>query len=152
MASNKNFQYSVLDVSEAEKSIKTVELLGACFSDRERYSVKRLTEEVKQMQMPFYRKFFVAEFQGTIVGGGGVKAVDWASDTHVLYLSAVAPKFRSRGIGKALVKARLDWLADNFKTGRLFVSTQKIERFKSFGFKQVSQPSHDGRTIMIKEF
>lgn len=152
MATNKKFEISELDVADAEKSISTLELLAACFSDRERYSVKRLSEEIKQTQMPFYRKFIVAEFQGAIVGVGGVKALDWASDTHVLYLSSVSLEFRNRGIGKALVKARLEWLAKNFKSGRVLVSSQKIERFKSFGFKQVSQPSHDGRAIMLKEF
>lgn len=152
MARNKKFEYTELDVADAEKSIRSLELLATCFADRERYSVQRLSEEIKQTQMPFYRKFFVAEFQGAVVGVGGIKALDWASDTHALYLSSVAPDFRNRGIGKALVKARLDWLAENYKSGRVLVSTQKIERFKSFGFKPVSQPSHDGRTIMLKEF
>lgn len=152
MGKNRPFKISVLDVSDSARAIKLVELLALCFADRERYSVKRLTEEIKHTQMPFYRKFFIAECEGEIVGAGGIKALDWASDTHVLYLSAVDPKFRSRGIGKSLVRARLAWLAGNFKSGRVLVSTQKIERFKSLDFKQVSEESHDGRTIMLKEF
>jgi predicted N-acetyltransferase YhbS len=152
MTSNKKFEYLELDIADADRSIKSVELLASCFSDRERYSVKRLSDEIKQTQMPFYRKFIVAEFQGVVVGVGGIKALDWASDTHALYLSSVAPEFRNRGIGRTLVKARLSWLFDNFKSGRVLVSSQKIERFKSFGFKQVSHPSGDGRAIMLKEF
>lgn len=152
MVSNKKFEYTELDVSDAEKCIKSLELLATCFADRERYSVQRLAEEIKQTQMPFYRKFFIAEYQGIVVGVGGIKALDWASDTHALYLSSVAPTFRNRGIGKALVKARLHWLEKNFQSGRVLVSTQKIERFKSFGFKGMSQPSRDGRVIMLKEF
>lgn len=146
------FSYGNLDVRDAEQVIKTIELLSLCFSDCERYTAKRLTDELKESQPPFYRQFFVAEHQGKIVGGGGVKAVDWASETHVLYLSAVDPAFRSRGIGKTLVKVRLDWLKESFGSGRVLVSTQKIERFKSFGFKQTCKASPDGRVIMLKEF
>lgn len=152
MGKNKKIDYSALDASDAEQVIKTIEMLSGCFTEKARYAVKRLNEELSASSMPLYRKFFVAVHEGAIVGGGGVKAVDWASNTHVLYLSAVTPDFRSRGIGKSLVQMRLDWLKRNFGLGRVLVSTQKIERFKSFGFKQMCEPSDDGRVIMLKEF
>lgn len=152
MSRTKKVQFAALDTHDAEQVIKSVELLFTCFADRERYTIKRLTDELKLAEKPFYRQFIVAEADGVIVGGGGVKAVDWASNTHVLYLSAVHPSYRSRGIGKALVKARLDWLKDNFGSGRVLVSTAKIERFKLFGFKPVSHVCQDGRVIMLNEF
>lgn len=152
MGGTKKIQLLELNVNHAERVIKTIELFSSCFSDRERYNVKRLTEELRPSQKPFYRQFFIAEYQGAVVGAGGVKALDWASNIHALYLSAVHAGHRGRGIGKALIKSRLDWLKDNFKSGRVVVSTAKIERFKQLGFAQVSETCKDGRALMLNEF
>lgn len=152
MGSTKKIQFVTLNVNHAEQVIKTIELFSSCFSDRERYTVKRLTDELRPSQKPFYRQFFIAESQGHVVGAGGVKALDWASHTHALYLSAVHAGYRGRGIGKNLIKLRLDWLKENYQSGRVIVSTAKIERFKQFGFAQVSETCKDGRALMLKEF
>ncbi len=145
-----------LNRNESERVIQSVELLHGCYSNNERYTVERLIEELKPMPKPIYRKFFVATTnskQGErIVGVGGIKAADWASDTHLLYLSAVHADFRNKGIGKGLVEARLEWLKREYQSGKVLVSTQKHERFKRFGFKQISKVCERDRSIMLLEY
>lgn len=156
MGQGKAIRYALLDPAEAEKVIQAIEVLYRCFSDGDRYTVSRLTEELKQPPTVFYRQFFVAiagvEADERIVGVGGVKAADWASNTHVLYLSAVHPEFRNRGIGKGLVKVRVDWVREHHDAGRVLVSTAKVDRFKQLGFRSASKACDKGRAIMILEF
>lgn len=152
----KPLQVSILDTREPEKAIQVVEVLHGSFAHSNRYTVSRLTEEIKPQAQPLYRQFFVATINAKgdnqVVGAGGVKAADWASNTHILYLSAVHPDYRNQGVGKRLVKARIEWIRSTFGSGRLLVSTAKLERFKQFGFKAVSKPCDSGRAIMIMEF
>lgn len=145
-----------LNRNESERVIQSVELLHGCYSNNQRYTVERLIEELKPMPKPIYRKFFVATTnskQGErIVGVGGIKAADWASDTHLLYLSAVHADFRNKGIGKGLVEARLEWLKREYQSGKVLVSTQKHERFKRLGFNQISKVCERDRSIMLLEY
>lgn len=156
MSKTTTVQVAVLDDAESEKVIQTVEVLHGSFAGSDRYTVSRLTEEVKPAGAPLYRHFFIAtvktKAEERVVGVGGVKAADWASNTHVLYLSAVHQDFRNSGIGKKLVKARVDWIRTHFGSGRVVVSTPKIERFKQFGFRPVTRACDKGRAIMIMEF
>lgn len=156
MGKSTTVQVDVLDAAESEKVIQTVEVLHGSFSGSDRYTVKRLTEEVKPAGEPLYRHFFIAtvktKAEERVVGVGGVKAADWASNTHVLYLSAVHPEFRNLGIGRKLVKARVDWLRNQFGNGRVVVSTPKVERFRQFGFRPVTRACDKGRAIMVMEF
>lgn len=156
MSKTTTVQVAVLDDAESEKVIQTVEVLHGSFAGSDRYTVSRLTEEVKPAGEPLYRHFFIAtvktKAEERVVGVGGVKAADWASNTHVLYLSAVHQDFRNSGIGKKLVKARVDWIRTHFGSGRVVVSTPKIERFKQFGFRPVTRACDKGRAIMIMEF
>ncbi|MEN9879778.1 MAG: hypothetical protein RIQ55_424 [Pseudomonadota bacterium] len=156
MGKTTTVQVAVLDDAESEKVIQTVEVLHGSFAGNDRYTVQRLNEEVKPAGEPLYRHFFIATVETKaevkVVGVGGIKAADWASNTHVLYLSAVHPDFRNSGIGKKLVKARIDWVRAHFGNGRMVVSTPKIERFKQFGFRQVTRACDKGRAIMIMEF
>lgn len=156
MVSSKVIQIAVLDAGESEKVIQTVEVLHGCFAGSERYTVSRLNEELKPMIEPMYRHFFVATVQTKketrVVGVGGVKAADWASNTHILYLSGVHPDYRNIGIGRKLIKARIDWIQSRFEGGRVLVSTPKIERFKQFGFKPATKSCDKGRAIMLMEF
>lgn len=130
-------------------------VLEVAFNDHERYSAARLLEELQEKPPsdgPYYRLFFVALVAGQIVGVAGLKAADWASDLHLLYLSAVLPEFRSRGIGRQLVRARLQWLEKNFAHGRVMVSTRKPKRFHDFGFKAVPHSQMHGRQLMMRRF
>lgn len=156
MGKTTTVQVAVLDAAESEKVIQTVEVLRGSFAGSDRYTLQRLADEVKPVGEPLYRYFFIATVKTKtderVVGVGGVKAADWASNTHVLYLSAVHPEFRNLGIGKRLVKARVDWIRAQFGSGRVVVSTPKIERFKQFGFRPVTRACDKGRAIMIMEF
>ena len=141
MSAGKILRLALLDVEEPEKVIQTVEVLHGSFAGSDRYTVTRLSEEIRPAGLPFYRQFFVATLnvknEERVVGVGGIKAADWASNTHLLYLSAVHSEFRNQGIGKKLVRARLDWVREKFDHGRVLVSTPKLERFKQFGFKGI---------------
>jgi GNAT superfamily N-acetyltransferase len=156
MTNSKGIEISVLNAGESEKVIQTVELLHGSFAGSDRYTVSRLNEELKPLSEPLYRQFFIAMAHtrkaDRVIGVGGIKAADWASNTHILYLSAVHPDFRNQGIGKKLVRARVEWIRANFSTGRVLVSTPKIDRFRQFGFKQVSKSCEKGRALMLMEY
>lgn len=146
----------MLNVEEPERVIQAVEVLHGSFAGNNRYTVSRLSDELKPAGLPLYRHFFIAtlnvKHEERVIGVGGVKAADWASNTHILYLSAVNPEFRNQGIGKKLVRARIEWIREKFGHGRVLVSTPKLERFKQFGFKPASKTCDKGRAIMIMDF
>lgn len=129
-----------------------IHLLSQAFASPERYSVERIARELRGDEGVFYRKFFLAMQSGELLGIGGVKAADWASHTHLLYLSAVAPEWRGRGIGRALVEARIAWVEACFSHGRILVSTDKSRRFRDLGFREIRHSSLDGRRLMLKRF
>jgi GNAT superfamily N-acetyltransferase len=129
-----------------------VTLLVNAFAKPDYYGLPRLQEEIQTLTGLFYRQFFIAQKDGKIIGVGGVKAAEWASRTHLLYLSAVAPEYRGQGIGRALLKARLDWIEDNFTAGRILVSSAKAKRFRDLGFTLIPKSGLDGRFLMIRRF
>lgn len=136
---------ALLDWSDQASLAAAQAVIVAAFADTDRYPLARIAQELQPGITPFFRQFFVAwqyvDGVEKIVGVGGIKAADWASDLAVLYLSAVLPQARGQGIGRALVTARLDWLRQQKRQkahGRVMVSTQKLRRFKSLGFKVVS--------------
>ena len=129
-----------------------VTLLVNAFAKPERYSARRLNEELRGDNSVFYRQFFVAVSQGEIIGVGGVKAADWASHTHLLYLSAVAPEHRSQGVGRALLKARIEWVEKHFAAGRILVSSTKAKRFHDLGFVDLRKSVIEGRHLMMRRF
>lgn len=53
MGRTKKIQFVTLNVNHAEQVIKTIELFSSCFSDRKRYTVKRLTDELRPSQKLF---------------------------------------------------------------------------------------------------
>ncbi len=129
-----------------------VTLIVNAFADPERYHAERVRRELCCDDPVFYRRFFIAMEEGEIFAIGGVKAADWASRTHILYLSAVAPEKRGRGIGRALIKARLDWLEANFKSGRVLVSATKARRFRDLGFHEIRDGRSEGKHLMLRRF
>jgi GNAT superfamily N-acetyltransferase len=101
--------------------------------------------------LPFYRKFFGAyDFDGTLIGVGGIKSADWASDTHILYMMAVDKSHRGKGVGSDLESIRIQWMLENFPRGRCLVSTKHKKRFERWDFKTVSEVNN--RHLMILEF
>lgn len=144
--------FSIKELDEQQAAAITV--IHQAFTDRSRYDLDRLQQEVQDFPPPLYRKFFVAVQAGKVVGVAGVKAADWASHTHVLYLSAVLEAARGQGIGAALVATRLAWIKQHFDYGRILVSTHKVQRFRKLGFKPVSKerPQMAGRRLLCLEF
>lgn len=127
-------------------------IVSNCPGDSERYEKSRLVTEIRPVEtLPFYRKFFAAYLpNGTLIGLGGIKAADWASDTHILYLAAVDKEHRGKGIGTDLETIRIQWVRDSFPRGRCLVSTTHEKRFERRGFKTVSKMGH--RHLMVLEF
>lgn len=138
------------DILEQNSAVEL--LLRNCPCESGRYGRSRLVAELTSVQeAPLYTQFFGA-FTDEIglVGVGGVKASDWASNTHVLFLAAVEKAYRGQGIGTALEDARLEWLRANFDYGRCLVSTRHEKRFSRRHFKTLSKL--DDRHLMMLEF
>mgnify|MGYP000058225901 FL=1 len=146
------FQIETLDASSPLLLEASITLLINAFAKPERYSVQRLTDELLADDPVFYRRFFVALEAGKIIGIGGVKAADRASHTHLLYLSAVALEHRGKGVGRALVKARIDWVEKNHKSGRILVSSPKAKRLIELGFTEIRKSFMDGRHLLFRRF
>ena len=129
-----------------------VAILVDAFGDPARYDEERIRAELVPAAEPFYRRFFVARRGDEVVGIGGVKAADWASNTHILYLSAVAERARGQGVAKALIETRMAWVSGRFGSGRLLVSTARRKRFANYGFRPCSEDAASGRTMMVLDF
>jgi GNAT superfamily N-acetyltransferase len=127
-------------------------LLVNAFADPVRYSLERIRRDLQQRETIFYRQFFVAMAGGEVLGVGGVKAADWASDTHILHLSAVAPEQRGKGIGRALIAARVAWVEANFAHGRILVSTARTRRYRELGFVEIRASRIGNRRLMVRRF
>lgn len=76
--------------------------------------------------------FFVAEHDGTLVGVVGIE--DCCREYALLRSTAVAPEWRSRGLGRQLVERAIAE-AEERGTKALYLLTTTAERyFPSFGF------------------
>ena len=146
------FRIDTLDTSSEALLDTSAKLIVNAFADPERYNLDRVRRELCCDDPLFYRRFFIAIEDSEIVAVGGVKAADWASRTHILYLSAVSPAKRGKGIGRALIKARLDWLQSTFKSGRILVSATKARRFHDLGFHELRNGRIDGKHLMLCRF
>lgn len=118
--------------------------------NNDRYSLDRLDDGLKNRSGWNYRQFFAANIGSQLVGIGAIKAADWASNTHIMYLSAVHVDSRGMGIGTALERTRIAYIRENFSSGRILVSTKHSKRFQKHGFDVVSEI--DGRYMMCLEF
>lgn len=142
----------ILDASSVALVRACTTLIVNAFGDPERYGFERVALELQADDPCFYRRFFIAVEAGEVLGVGGVKAADWASHTHILYLSAVKPERRGQGIGRALIKARVAWVEANFKAGRILVSTARTRRYRELGFVEVRNSRVEGRHLMLRRF
>ncbi len=147
-----DWRIDTLDASSAALVESCVALVFNAFADPERYSRERLHREIGAADPVFYRQFFVAMQAGEVIAVGGVKAADWATKTHLLYLSAVAPEHRGQGIGRAMIKARVDWIEQTFESGRILVSSARTKRFRDLGFSEIRNSSIDGRHLLMRRF
>lgn len=94
-------------------------------------------------------EFVVAEADGAIVGVAGLEV---CCDDALLRSVAVAPEWRSRGVGRALVERKI---ADAEARGlrALYLLTTTAERyFPSFGFKEVARDAVPEAVRETQEF
>lgn len=126
-------------------------ILGV-FGNDPRYSAARIASELRPARPPLQRQFFVAYRNGELVGAGGLKSADWASDTYLLYLSAVEEPSRGHGIGRALIRARLDWIMGQSPHGRVLVSTAKPRRYRDHGFRPINRERLGDKQLMLLEY
>ncbi|MGZ4960614.1 MAG: GNAT family N-acetyltransferase [Methylomonas sp.] len=148
----KNYTIRPLDSSSGALSDAVNLLCSNCPNEAERYEKSRVANEIATVDpLPFYRKFFGAyDLDGILIGVGGLKAADWASDTHILYMMAVDINHRGKGVGSDLESVRIKWVRDHFPRGRCIVSTKHKKRFERWDFKTVSEVNN--RHLMILEF
>jgi GNAT superfamily N-acetyltransferase len=141
-----------LAAGDTQTQEAVVRLLLDAFGDAVRYGEERIRSQLQPSSDVFYRQFFVALRGEEVVGAGGMKGADWASDTHLLYLSAVASDARGQGVAKALVQARISWVEHHFEAGRILVSTRHKKRFAKLGFRSFSEDGAGERNLIIREF
>lgn len=146
--------YTIRPLDDTPEALAAaVNLLSSnCPSESERYERSRLVTEINTVEeQPFYKKFFAAyDLEGSLIAVGGIKAADWASDTHIFYMMAVEVEHRGKGVGSGLEAARIEWMRENFRHGRCLVSTRHKKRFERWDFKIVSEIND--RYLMILEF
>ena len=80
--------------------------------------------------------FVVAESDGTIVGTAAVEA---CSDNALLRSVAVAPEWRSRGLGRALVNRVIAEGEARGLRALYLLTTTADHYFPSFGFEQITR-------------
>lgn len=145
-------QIRALDIHNLLQLEASIDLVENAFADPDRYGRERIVWEMLAENAAFYRQFFIATRGRQIVGVAGVKAADWALKTHLLYLSAVAPEMRGKGIGHALLDARLEWIKRKFDSGRILVSTARTKRFRECGFVEIPDSEIEDRHLMLYRF
>lgn len=128
------------------------DLIVSVFGDEVRYASKRIASELRPLPKPHYRQFLAIWHEGRMVGAAGIKGADWASDTHLLYLSAVHADHRGKGFGRALVETRLDWIRERHENGKILASTFKPRRYRQFGFVPIGRAREDTAQLMLLEF
>jgi GNAT superfamily N-acetyltransferase len=148
---SKKIRVATLSADDLETRTAAAALLARAFDDPLRYGAPRIARELEPEAAPFYRQAFVAWLDDELVGAACIKAANWASELHILYLSGVEPSARGQGVGRALVQARLDWVREHHRTGGLLVSTRHQKRFSAYGFKAWREDSRSGRALMWRE-
>lgn len=129
-----------------------VEHFVGVFDNATQYGQKRIECEVGEASPPHRKAFFLAMEAEKILGAAGVKSADWASNTWILYLSAVKPEARGQGIGRQLIEARILWVKAQQSHGRVLVSTGKPQRYRALGFRKITREERSGKHLLVLEF
>lgn len=85
-------------------------------------------------------KYFVAEIDGKIVGAGGINLAD-NGKTGKISWDYVAPSFQGKGIGKALLRYRVELLQEMGTIEKITVRTSQFAYrfYEKNGFKLTSR-------------
>ena len=138
---------AMIDWQDTDAIKAAIDLIVSVFDDPLKYSRQRIASELTPLSPPHDRRFFAIWIDGRMAGVGGVKSADWASNTHILYLSAVDAAYRGQGIGRALIEARIAWVQGSHANGRILVSTMKHRRYRRLGFSGL--PSHHSESAKL---
>ncbi len=94
------------------------------------------------LTVPERTRLFVARVAGSIVGFGRVKHLAGEHPGWYLLGVIVDPSWRRRGIGRELVRRRLDWIASRAAEAWYFVNSvnrASIDLHAGFGFEEVAR-------------
>jgi GNAT superfamily N-acetyltransferase len=111
--------------------------------------VPRLLMQWQGHKEPGCPQYLIAEVDGQIVAIGGYARSRFGASTWELLLGATLPAFQGRGIGHALVLARLEAIRSEAAGGGLvMVSTKRPARFLRYGFQAGPVNPETGATLM----
>ena len=101
-------------------------------------------------QDPDRRKVFVITQQNAVVGCGGIMQKDPSTEPNTGELADIylAPEFRGKGIGFALVEELLTYTTD-FRFDKMFLTTRRefaaaVKLYTKFGFNQIPNEKYPG--------
>ena len=96
-----------------------------------------------------WKTFLVARDGETVVGCGGAEAYQFAA---LIRSVAVAPQYRSSGVGRKLVRQLLDRLASRGLREFYLLTTTAEAYFKKRGFKVIDRDEVHPQLLSSREF
>jgi amino-acid N-acetyltransferase len=96
--------------------------------------------------------FVVAEDDGAIVGVAGIEACGAAGQHALLRSVAVAPEWRSKGLGRALVSRAIATAEERGAKALYLLTTTAEAYFPSFGFTQTTREAVPDDVRATEEF
>ena len=96
-----------------------------------------------------WKTFLVARDGETVVGCGGAEAYQFAA---LIRSVAVAPEYRSSGVGRRLVRQLLDRLASRGLREFYLLTTTAEAYFKKRGFKVIDRDEVHPQLLSSREF
>ncbi len=96
-----------------------------------------------------WKTFIVARDGGTVVACGGAEAYQFVA---LIRSVAVAPEYRSHGLGRRIVRQLLDRLASRGLREFYLLTTTAEEYFRKRGFKPVDRDEVHPQLLSSREF
>jgi amino-acid N-acetyltransferase len=96
-----------------------------------------------------WKTFIVARDDGKVVACGGAEAYQFAA---LIRSVAVAPEYRSSGLGRRIVRQLLDRLASRGLREFYLLTTTAEEYFKKRGFKPIDRDEVHPQLLSSREF
>lgn len=122
---------------------------GILYATERRKSLKHFEDEIRKYSTPNSAIFFL-EASGKVVGMAIVRRYD-AKDPYTGYLSSmgILKKYQGCGLGKELLKHRLEWIRKNTKFKRVLMiivdgNEKMVKLAHNLGFSEISHSSFYG--------